>query len=144
MWLHMFFFIFLTFCVLLSCQISVLVEETQGPIVYSRDHLTSLWQCSMAGEKPEVPKKLRRKYQGCRAGRRWWLRKRRYRPYLPFIVMRWECVSWLHSYVLHRDMAAWQHTGYCLDIIQVPVGVSRQELQQERQEERRGSHYLSE
>lgn len=35
----------------------------------------------------KIPKELRRKYWGCKARRRRWLWKRRYRPYLPSITI---------------------------------------------------------
>jgi len=62
-------------------------RRTQGSIVYTRDHLLNLRMCGGAGGRPKIPRELRRKYRGCRAGRRIWLRKRRFRPYLPSIII---------------------------------------------------------
>jgi len=72
MWLCTFFFVFLAIGVLLSCLIPVMADATQGSIVYTRDQLNlRMWR--VAGGRPEIPRELRRKYRGCRAGRRSWL-----------------------------------------------------------------------
>jgi len=62
-------------------------DTPRGSIVYTRDQLLNLRLCGGAGGRPNIPRELRRKNWGCRAGRRRWLKKRRYRPYLPYIVM---------------------------------------------------------
>jgi len=85
MWLRTLSYIFLTTGVLLSCLI--MEDTTQGSIIYARDQLMNLWLCSVAGRRPDIPRELRRKHRGCRSGRRRWLRKKRYRPYLPSIIM---------------------------------------------------------
>jgi len=41
-----------------------------GSIVYTRDQLLNLRLCVGAGGRPDIPRELRRKYRGCRAGRR--------------------------------------------------------------------------
>jgi len=62
-------------------------DAPRGSIVFIRDQLLNLRLCHGAGGRPDIPRELRRKYRGCRARRRRRLKKRRYRPYLPSIVM---------------------------------------------------------
>jgi len=55
-----------------------------------------------------------------------------------------ECVLWGVCYVLHGDMAAWQCSVHYSELSRLSAGAGGQQLHQERQEERRGSRYLSE
>jgi len=68
------------FIVHLLCPTPGMADAPRGSIVYTRDQLLNLRLYGGAGERPDIPRELRRKYRGCRAGRRRRLKKRRYRP----------------------------------------------------------------
>jgi len=110
--------------------------------------------CGGAGERPDIPRELRRRYRGCRAGGR---RRRRYRPYLPSIVMgnvqslvnkmdeltsltRSESVFWEGSVLCFTE--TWLHDNVpdtVVDLAGFQLVRADRELHRERQEERRGS-----
>ncbi|KAI3375570.1 hypothetical protein L3Q82_003707 [Scortum barcoo] len=52
-----------------SSRVPVLGEQYHGSIVYTRDQQMALRRSGGMGEKHEIPKKLRKKYRGCRAGK---------------------------------------------------------------------------
>jgi len=81
-------FLVAIFGLLLLCLTPVMVDAdaTQGSIVYIRDQLLKLQMCGEASGTPEIPRELRRKYQGCRAGRR---RKRIFLPTSWGMYDRW-------------------------------------------------------
>ena len=57
-------------------------------IVYTCNQLIALCNPALLpGARPEVPKELRRRRQGCRAGAKWRAKRRRHRPAVPVIVM---------------------------------------------------------
>jgi len=104
-----------------------MADAPQGSIVYTRDQLMNLRLCGGTGRRPKIPRELKRKYWGCRAGRRRQLRKRRFLLYLPSIIMGnvWslvnkmdELTSLTKSESVFREvsvmcfMAVWQHTGH--------------------------------
>jgi len=74
-------FLLAIFGLLLLCLTLIMADAdaTQVSIVYTKDQLLNLRMCGGAGGRPENHRELRRKCQGCRAGRRRRLRKRRYR-----------------------------------------------------------------
>lgn len=57
------------------------------PFVYSRDQLLGLRQHSRAGVQHDIPAEIKRRYRGCRAGKARRLKKKRFRPALPSVVM---------------------------------------------------------
>lgn len=62
--------------------------RSHGPIVYSRDQLLALGSNAvLPNDKPDVPCELKRRRQGSRAGVARRARRRKYRPFLPSIVM---------------------------------------------------------
>ena len=57
-------------------------------IVYKHDQLIAPCKPALLpGTRPEVPKELRRRHRGCRAGVKRRVKKRRHRPAVPAIVM---------------------------------------------------------
>ena len=65
-----------------------ITAATEG-IVYTRDQLIALCKPALLpGARLEVPKELRRRHRGCRAGvKRRVKKRRRHRPAVPAIVM---------------------------------------------------------
>ncbi|KAI5095921.1 hypothetical protein C0J45_14351 [Silurus meridionalis] len=62
--------------------------HSHGPIVYTRDQLLAFRNMPMLlGEKTDIPRELRRRRRGNRAGALCRNKRRRYRPTLPSIVM---------------------------------------------------------
>ena len=60
----------------------------ERPIVYTRDQLLAFRSMAMlTGDRPAVPRELRRRRWGRRAGAKLRARRRRYRPVLPSIIM---------------------------------------------------------
>ena len=56
-------------------------------IVYIRDQLMALWYPThLAGERATIPEELKRRQQGCRAGLKQRIKKRRYTPYIPAVI----------------------------------------------------------
>jgi len=64
-----------------------LADAPRGSIVFTRDQQLNLGPGGGAGSRPDLPRELRRKYRGCKAGGRRRLKKLRYRLFLPSIVM---------------------------------------------------------
>ncbi|XP_070842981.1 uncharacterized protein [Chaetodon trifascialis] len=59
-----------------------------APVVYSRDQLLALRNTAVRPEeRPDVPRELRRRTRGCRAGIKRCDRRRAYRPTLPSVIM---------------------------------------------------------
>ena len=69
-------------------------QERIKCIVYTCDQLSALCKPALLcepvllpGARPEVPKVLAKRCWGCRAGVKWWAKKRRHIPAVPAIVM---------------------------------------------------------
>lgn len=140
------------FGVLLSCRSPVLVEVRRDPIVYMRDQLIGLQHSGVFGHKHEIPGELRRRHQGCNAGKRRRLVRRWYRPYLPSIIMgnvrslankMDELVALMRSQRVFREASMMFFTDTCLcdnitglyrELSRLSLCAGRQGLQKERQE----------
>ncbi|KAI5100952.1 hypothetical protein C0J45_9938 [Silurus meridionalis] len=71
-----------------QCVASGNSVHSHGPIVYTRDQLLAFRNTPMLlEEKPDIPRELRRRRRGNRAGALCRNKRRRYRPTLPSIVM---------------------------------------------------------
>lgn len=69
-------------------RVSVGAQQCGISIVYTRDQLLSLQPSALMRERPEIPRELRRKFRGCKAGRKHREKKRRYNKLsLPSITM---------------------------------------------------------
>ncbi|XP_029924039.1 uncharacterized protein LOC115371064 [Myripristis murdjan] len=78
----------LVFLLFFSLFSSVSGERVRDPIVYSRDQLLALRGTAvLPHERPDVPRELKRRRRGSRAGAARRTRRRRYRPVLPSIIM---------------------------------------------------------
>ena len=86
-----FFSRFLSVCLILWTifpdRVSVGAQQCGVSIVYTRDQLLSLQPSALMRERPEIPRELRRKFRGCKAGRKHREKKQRYKPSLPSITM---------------------------------------------------------
>ena len=68
--------------------VSGVSPASERPIVYTREQLLAFRSMEMlTGDRPAVPRKLRRKRRGRHAGAKLRARRRRYRPVLPSITM---------------------------------------------------------
>ena len=81
----------LLLCVLLIAGLlETSLGKTHGHIVYSREQLLALCHTQTGtapAERPSIPAELKRRRRGCRAGIKRRQRKRRYKPYLPSVIM---------------------------------------------------------
>ena len=85
-------FITFAFCFLLFSELlgTPSADTLSGSIVYTRDQLIALRNNTTAlslNTEWTIPTELKRKRRGCRAGRRKQERKRRFRPFIPSIIM---------------------------------------------------------
>lgn len=79
---------FLLFSVLLLLAVSEIFGDGHEGIVYTCDQLTVLAKPTLlTREGPSISEELRRRHCGHRAGALWRAKRRRFKPYLPTIIM---------------------------------------------------------
>lgn len=79
---------FLLFSVLLLLAVSEIFGDGHEGIVYTCDQLIVLAKPTLlTREGPSISEELRRRHCGHRAGALWRAKRRRFKPYLPTIIM---------------------------------------------------------
>ncbi|TWW79918.1 hypothetical protein D4764_10G0009480 [Takifugu flavidus] len=80
-------YFFLCFAVLGLFAAPISWAEKRSGIVYTRDQLMALRPPSfVVGEKPQIPKEVRRKQRGTKAGVKQRMKRRRFKPCVPAVI----------------------------------------------------------